>query len=89
MKLSSMLLTDAPTVSVLFALQLLLLTEGLHIHDKKCPESLRPFHDRMIEQFGKMCSLVESEFGITVSSTVDYSLNLIAMCFTHRQWVPL
>ncbi|XP_067937845.1 dedicator of cytokinesis protein 1-like [Watersipora subatra] len=44
--------------------QLVLLAQGLTIHDDKCPESLRPFHDNMIEQYNKLSDYVQSEYKI-------------------------
>ena len=45
----------------------MLLAEGLHIHNSKCPDSLRPFHDNMVEQYNKLIDYVQMEYKIVVS----------------------
>ncbi|XP_042199746.1 dedicator of cytokinesis protein 2 [Callorhinchus milii] len=48
----------------LIAWQLPLLAEGIRIHGKKVPETLRPFHERMEECFAQLRVKVESQYGV-------------------------
>lgn len=52
----------------------MLLAEGLNVHNDKCPESLRPFHDNMVTQFNKLVDFVKTEYSIVVSVVTHVSL---------------
>jgi len=47
----------------------LILKEGLDIHQSKVPEALQPFHAHMESRYKEMKIVLEREYGIKVSRT--------------------
>ncbi|XP_064601988.1 dedicator of cytokinesis protein 1-like isoform X2 [Liolophura sinensis] len=47
--------------------QIKLVQEGLKLHRRKAPESLRPFHNHMESRFRELCKILEKDYGIHIS----------------------